>query len=150
MQWLAEICVKRPVFTWVIAATLVVVGAASIFGLGVDRFPNIDFPGVVITTVLPGASPEQVETEVSEPIEEAVNTVSGIDILRSKSYEGLSVVFVAAVFEPTRDEDLDGELQLRGHVVRRGAEARQQGDDDAAAVSSGGRRRRHDDARRIA
>ena len=92
MQWLAAICVRRPVFTWVLMAALVVVGSASIFGLGVDRFPNIDFPVVVVTTVLPGASPEQIETEVSDKIEEALNSISGVDELRSNSYEGLSVV----------------------------------------------------------
>ena len=68
MQWLAAICVRRPVFTWVLMLALLVVGGASMLGLGVDRFPNIDFPVVVVTTVLPGASPEQVETEVSDKL----------------------------------------------------------------------------------
>jgi HAE1 family hydrophobic/amphiphilic exporter-1 len=94
MQWLAAVCVRRPVFTWVLMLSLVVVGMASFFGLGVDRFPNIDFPVVVVVTRLPGASPEQIETEVSEPLEEAVNAISGVDELRSNSYEGLSVVTV--------------------------------------------------------
>ncbi|MBZ0120792.1 MAG: efflux RND transporter permease subunit [Sandaracinaceae bacterium] len=94
MQWLARICVRRPVFTWVMMLGLVVVGGASLFGLGVDRFPKIDFPMVVVSTRLPGASPEQVETEVTDPIEEAVNSIAGIDELISVSYEGLSVVMV--------------------------------------------------------
>ncbi len=85
MQWLAAICVKRPVFTWVLMLALVVVGVASIRGLAVDRFPNIDFPMVIVTTVLPGASPEQVETEVTDKLEEAVNSISGLDELRSNS-----------------------------------------------------------------
>ena len=92
MQWLAAICVRRPVFTWVLMLALLVVGGASMLGLGVDRFPNIDFPVVVVTTVLPGASPEQVETEVSDKLEEAINSISGVDELRSNNYEGLSVV----------------------------------------------------------
>jgi HAE1 family hydrophobic/amphiphilic exporter-1 len=92
MQWLAAVCVRRPVFTWVLMLAFLVVGGASILGLGVDRFPNIDFPVVVITTVLPGASPEQVETEVSDKLEEAINSISGVDELRSNNYEGLSVV----------------------------------------------------------
>ncbi|MEZ4409397.1 MAG: efflux RND transporter permease subunit [Polyangiales bacterium] len=92
MQWLAAVCVRRPVFTWVLILSLVVVGIASLRGVGVDRFPNVDFPVVVVTTVLPGASPEQVETEVSDKIEEAVNSISGLDELRSNNYEGLSVV----------------------------------------------------------
>ena len=89
MQWLAAVCVRRPVFTWVLILALVVVGVASIRGLAVDRFPNIDFPVVLVTTVLPGASPEQVETEVSDKIEESINSISGLDELRSVSYEGL-------------------------------------------------------------
>ncbi len=92
MQWLAAVCVRRPVFTWVLVLTLIVVGGASALGLGVDRFPNIDFPVVVVTTQLPGASPEQIETEVSDKIEEQLNSIAGLDELRSNSYEGLSVV----------------------------------------------------------
>jgi HAE1 family hydrophobic/amphiphilic exporter-1 len=103
MQWLAEICVKRPVFTWVLILLITVVGGASFFGLGVDRFPNIDVPIVVVTTVLPGASPEQVEREVSDPIEEAISSVSGIDELRSNSYEGLSVVMARFLMEKDMD-----------------------------------------------
>lgn len=99
MQWLAAICVRRPVFTWVLVLSLVVFGWASLTGLGVDRFPKIDFPMVVVTTALPGASPEQVETEVTNRIEEAVNSIAGIDELRSNSYEGLSVVMVRFTLE---------------------------------------------------
>ena len=115
MQWLAEICVRRPVFTWVLILGLVVVGISSMGGLGVDRFPNIDVPIVVVTTVLPGASPEQVEREVSEPLEEVINTVSGIDELRSNSYEGLSVVVARFVLE----KDIDVAAQeVRDRVNR--------------------------------
>ena len=103
MQWLAEICVRRPVFTWVLVLSLVVVGAASFFGLGVDRFPNIDVPIVIVTTQLPGASPEQVERDVTDRVEEAVSSVSGIDELTSQSYEGLSVVSIRFVMEKRTD-----------------------------------------------
>ncbi|MCA9581025.1 MAG: efflux RND transporter permease subunit [Myxococcales bacterium] len=101
MQQLAAICVRRPVFTWVLGLTLTVVGAASIPGLGLDRFPKIDFPVIVVTTVLPGASPEQIETEVTEPIEEQLNSIAGLDELVSNSYEGFSVV--SARFELDKD-----------------------------------------------
>lgn len=110
MQWLAAVCVRRPVFTWVLMLTLVVVGAASMVGLGVDRFPNVDFPVVVVTTVLPGASPEQMETEVSDKLEEAINTISGLDELRSVSYEGLSVVIARF--------DLDKDTAVAAQEVR--------------------------------
>ncbi len=99
MQWLAEICVKRPVFATMLILSLVVVGAFSFFSLGVDLFPKIDFPTITITVINPGASPEEIETEVTEKIEEAVNTISGIDELRSTSLEGVSQVFVVFVLE---------------------------------------------------
>ncbi len=99
MQWLAEICVKRPVFATMLILSLVVVGAFSFFSLGLDLFPKIDFPTITITVVNPGASPQEMETEVTEKVEEAVNTISGIDELRSSSIEGISQVFVQFVLE---------------------------------------------------
>ncbi len=99
MQWLAEICVKRPVFATMLILSLVVVGAFSFMSLGVDLFPKIDFPTITITVVNPGASPQEIETEVTDKVEEAVNTISGIDELRSTSIEGISSVFVQFVLE---------------------------------------------------
>ena len=103
MQKLAEICIRRPVFASMIVLALVVVGTASYFRLGVDRFPSVDLPNVSIRTTLPGASPEEVETVVSQPIEEVVNTVQGIEELRSISGQGTSVVI--ATFKLKRDID---------------------------------------------
>ncbi len=99
MQWLAEVCVKRPVFATMLILSLVVVGAFSFLSLGVDLFPKIDFPTITITVLNPGASPEEVETEITEKIEEAVNTISGIDEMRSSSIEGIAQVFVQFVLE---------------------------------------------------
>ena len=103
MQKLAEVCIKRPIFAAMIVLALVVVGAASYFRLGVDRFPSVDLPTVRIQTVLPGASPEEIETQVSQRIEEAVNTVEGINELRSISGQGRS--FVIVTFNLERDID---------------------------------------------
>jgi hydrophobe/amphiphile efflux-1 (HAE1) family protein len=103
MQKLAEICIKRPVFAAMIILALVVVGAASYFRLGVDRFPSVDSPSVSVRTTLPGASPEEVESEVSYKIEEVVNTVEGVQELRSVSGQGSS--FVIATFDLDRDID---------------------------------------------
>ena len=103
MQKLAEICIRRPVFASMIILALVVVGATSYFRLGVDRFPSVDLPNVSVRTTLPGASPEEVETVVSQVIEEVVNTVEGIDELRSISGQGSS--FVIATFNLDRDID---------------------------------------------
>jgi HAE1 family hydrophobic/amphiphilic exporter-1 len=99
MQWLAEICVKRPVFATMLILSLVVVGMFSFLSLGVDLFPKIDFPTITVTVVNPGASPQEIETEITEKVEEAVNTISGIDELRSTSIEGMSQVFVQFVLE---------------------------------------------------
>src|SRR3954454_13776124 len=103
MQWLAALCVKRPVFASVLILSLTVVGVFAFTLLGVDRFPKIDFPTVIVTTVQPGAAPEQIETEVSDKIEEAVNTISGIDELRSISSEGVSQVMISFLLEKDPD-----------------------------------------------
>ncbi len=103
MQKLAEICIRRPVFAAMIVLSLVVVGSASYFKLGVDRFPSVDLPTVSVRTNLPGASPEEMETLVSQRIEEVVNTVDGIDNLRSVSGQGTSIVL--ATFNLNRDID---------------------------------------------
>ncbi|APR85915.1 RND multidrug efflux transporter [Minicystis rosea] len=99
MQWLAAISVKRPVFATVIVLVLTVVGFFAYQQLGVDRFPKVDFPVVSVITILPGAAPEEIETEISDKIEASVNTISGIDELRSTSVEGVSQVFVTFVLE---------------------------------------------------
>ena len=104
MQKLAEISIKRPVFASMLILALVVVGAAAYYRLGVDRLPEVDLPTVSIRTSLPGAGPEEVETQVSEVIEEAVNTVEGIDELRSISGTGSSVVL--ARFNLSRNIDV--------------------------------------------
>src|SRR5258708_5997298 len=86
-----------------IVMSLVVVGTASYFKLGVDRFPSVDLPTISVRTSLPGASAEEVETTVSQRVEEAVNTVEGIDQLRSVSSQGTS--FIIATFNLNRDID---------------------------------------------
>jgi len=103
MQKLAQICVQRPVFATMLILALTVVGAFSFFTLGVDRFPDIDLPIVSVITANPGASPEEIEREITDIIEGAVNTVSGIDELRSTSVEGLSQVFITFVLEKNVD-----------------------------------------------
>ena len=103
MQKLAEICVRRPVFATMLIMTLMVLGVFSYNRLTVERFPRVEFPTITVTTRLPGAAPQEIETEITDKIEEAVNTISGIDELRSNSSEGVSLVFVT--FELERDLD---------------------------------------------
>jgi len=96
--------VRRPVFTTVIILSLTVVGVFAYGSLGVDRFPKIEFPMVNVTTSLVGAAPEEMETEVTDKIEEAVNTISGIDQLISASSEGVSTVNI--LFDLDKDPDV--------------------------------------------
>src|SRR3954449_908836 len=103
MQWLAEICVKRPVFASVLSLVILVVGSVFYKQLGVDQFPKIDFPAVVVLTTQPGSSPEDIEREITDRIEGAVNTISGIDELRSNSSEGVSQVIIQFLLEKNVD-----------------------------------------------
>jgi HAE1 family hydrophobic/amphiphilic exporter-1 len=103
LQKLADICIRRPVFAAMIILALVVVGAASYGRLGVDRFPSVDLPTVSVRTSLPGSSTEETEAEISQKIEEAVNTVEGIQELRSVSSGSTS--FVIVTFDLSRNID---------------------------------------------
>ncbi len=94
-----EFCIRRPIFTAMLVTAPIVLGIASYGKLGVDLYPNIDLPIVTITTTLRGASAEEMESSVTKPIEEAVNTVSGIDELRSTTKEGISQVVIQFVLE---------------------------------------------------
>jgi len=98
-----DFCIQRPVFATMLVAAMLVFGIFSYGELGVDLFPKVDLPNIVIRTKFPGAGPEEVETQVTKIIEEAVNTISGIDELRSSSFEGLSQVVV--VFKLFREPD---------------------------------------------
>ncbi len=104
MQKLAEICIRRPVFAAMIILTLVVVGGAGYLNLGVDRFPSVDIPVVRISARLAGASPSEMETEVAQPIEDAVNTIEGIDELRSINGDGTT--FIIVTFNLNRNIDV--------------------------------------------
>ena len=118
MQKLAEICIRRPVFAAMLVFALVVVGAASYFRLGIDRLPEVDLPTVFVRTTLRGASPEEVETQVSEILEEAINTVEGIGHVESTSQEGLSnivVIFRVGVSSQVASQDIRGKVaSIRG------------------------------------
>lgn len=94
MQWLAELCIRRPVFATMLTMALVVAGAASYWQLGVDRFPKVDLPTVTVMTWLPNASAEEVESEVTMILEDAVATVEGLDELRGISTEGRSLLLL--------------------------------------------------------
>ena len=100
---ISELCIRRPVFTWVLVVVPVVLGLVSYFELGVDLFPKVDFPVISISAALPGASAEEMESSVTKPLEEALNTISGIDELRSTTREGSCTVVVRFVLEKNGD-----------------------------------------------
>jgi hydrophobic/amphiphilic exporter-1 (mainly G- bacteria), HAE1 family len=106
MHWLSNVSVRRPIFATVLVALVVVFGLFGSTKLGVDRFPDVDFPVVSVITRLPGAAPKEVESDISMKLEEAVNTISGIDELRSISNEGVSQVYVTFVLEKNIDSAL--------------------------------------------
>jgi hydrophobe/amphiphile efflux-1 (HAE1) family protein len=114
MQWLASVCVRRPIFATVLILVIVVVGLVGYGKLSIDRFPNVDLPVVSVTTVLRGAAPEEIETELTDRIEEAVNTISAIDELRSVSTEGVSQVFIS--FLLSKNVDVAAQ-EVRDHLA---------------------------------
>ena len=119
MQWLAEICVHRPVFATVIVLFLTVVGGFSFFTLGVDRFPKIDLPTISVRTSNPGAAPEEIESEITDIIEGALNTVPGVEEMRSSSSRGSSNVTLTFNLEKDPDQAFQEIQQKLSTVVNR-------------------------------
>jgi len=86
--------ISRPIFTAMLMMAVVVFGINAYPRIGVDQFPDVDFPVVTVTTVLPGADPETIEKNVSDPLEEALNTLNGVEQLRSINMESVSQIVV--------------------------------------------------------
>src|SRR5450830_1084426 len=93
-MWITKVSIQNPVFATMVMVALMVLGLFSYRGLGLEAMPNIDIPGAAIEVEYPGASPEAVENDITRPIEEAVNTVSGIKTLRANSWEGRAGVYI--------------------------------------------------------
>jgi HAE1 family hydrophobic/amphiphilic exporter-1 len=113
MQWLASLCIRQPVLTWVLMLAFIVIGVFGYSSLGVDQFPKVDIPAIVVTTTENGAAPEEIETELTDKIEGAVNTISGIDELRSTSSQGVSLVVIA--FNLDKNVDVAAQ-EVRDHI----------------------------------
>ncbi|MBS0337394.1 MAG: efflux RND transporter permease subunit [Proteobacteria bacterium] len=109
-MWFTRVSIHNPVFATMMMAALLVLGLFSYNRLPVEQFPDVSFPVVVVQTEYPGASPENVEEEVTRKVEENVNTISGIKTLSSRSYEGLSVVII--------EFDLNVEPKIAAQDVR--------------------------------
>jgi HAE1 family hydrophobic/amphiphilic exporter-1 len=119
VQWLAELCVRRPVFATMLTLALVVAGAASYWQLGVDRFPKVDLPTVTVSTLLPNASAEEVESEVTMVLEDAVATVEGLDELRGISTEGRSLLLLTFTLNRNLDAAAQDVRDAIGAVLNR-------------------------------
>ncbi len=100
---LSDLCIKRPVLTLMMMLSLVVFGVLGYVELGVDQLPNMEFPNVTVTAQLEGANPESMEEDVTEVLEEHLNTIAGLRSLRSTTFHG--VAMIQAEFELERDID---------------------------------------------
>src|SRR5580658_214916 len=116
MHALAKLCINRPVFATMLILALVVVGGFCYFSLGVDLFPKVDIPTVSVIIADPGASPEEIETELTKKVEDAVHTISLVDELRSVSSEGQALVIIT--FELAKNGDVAAqEVQNKVNLV---------------------------------
>jgi HAE1 family hydrophobic/amphiphilic exporter-1 len=94
-----EIPIKQPVFITMVMLAILVIGGLSFTRMGVDLFPDVSVPIVAVNTVYPGANPEEVESQVTEPLEEALSSLNRVDRVRSTTREGLSTVIVEFALE---------------------------------------------------
>ncbi len=93
-MWISDLSIRRPVLAVMLIGALVALGWVSLQRIGVDLFPRVEFPYVTVQTVLEGASPDAVETDITDTIEAQVNTISGIKSLTSQSFEGASQIMI--------------------------------------------------------
>src|SRR5437667_12451108 len=110
---LADVSVRNPVFAVMLAAALLLLGTFSYEELGLDLMPKTDPSVVNINTNLPGASAEEIETQLTKPIEEVVNTISGIDELRANSDQGNSRVIISFTLERSEERRVGKECRSR-------------------------------------
>lgn len=93
-MFLTRISVNAPVFATMVMAALMVIGSYSFMRLPIEQLPDVDFPVVAVVVSYPGAAPEAVESDIIEPIEESVNTISGIDYIESTARAGEALVIL--------------------------------------------------------
>jgi len=121
---LSSVAIKRPVFTVMITVAIVVLGFVGYSRLGSDLFPDVSFPVVAVTVPYPGASPDEVEAQITKPLEDAIVGINGLDRIRSFSREGLSTTLVLF----TLDTEV---VQAATEVRERVSQARAKFPDDA-------------------
>src|SRR6185369_13165187 len=107
---LSDVSIKRPVFTTMVSLGVAVLGLLAVFRLGVNLFPDIQFPIVTVTTAYPGASPSEVETQVTEHLEDAIVSLPGVKNITSYSRDSVSVIVV--------EFELDADIMESATLVR--------------------------------
>ncbi|OWQ85619.1 nodulation protein NolG [Roseateles aquatilis] len=113
-MWMTRVSIRNPVFATMVMVALCVLGLVAYFKLGVEQIPDVTFPGAQIDIRYPGASPEAVEREVAKPLEEALNTIAGVERIQSRSFEGR----VQASVEFTLNADMNrGMQEIRDRVA---------------------------------
>src|SRR6187431_2304593 len=101
---LADLSIRRPVFAVMLISALLVFGGLAYPRIGVDLFPNVEFPVVTVTATYPGADPETMESKVADPIEETINSLSGIKRLNSTNLESVAQVVVEFDLDVAADQ----------------------------------------------
>ena len=112
-MWLADVSIRRPVFVAMVTLAIAVMGFLSYSRMPVDLFPDLSIPVVVVRTVYPGATPQEVETLVTKPIEQVVSSLSHVESVSSTSSEGVSLVLIEFAMEYSNKEAAD---EVRQHV----------------------------------
>ena len=115
---IADISVNRPIFALMMSLALVVIGGLSYQRLGVDLIPDVEKPRVTVFTALPGAGPEEVESAITQPIEEQLNTIAGIEELRSVNREGFSFVILTFGLDRPMAEAVQDVRDKLSRIVR--------------------------------
>ncbi len=101
---LSDVAIHRPILTWMMMLALIVFGVIGFARLGVDQFPDLEFPVLTVQAVLDGATPEGMEEDVTDVLEERLNTIGGVRSIRSTSFQGATILIVE--FELGKDIDV--------------------------------------------
>ncbi len=143
-MWMTRVAIKNPVFCTMVMFALMVMGAVSYFRLPIDAMPEVNLPFAFTVVAYPGASPQAVESDLTKPIENALNTISGVKKITSRSREGSSLVIVefamGTEIKVAMQEMRDKLAQIRSGFPKEAKEpfvSQANRDDDRAVVSLG-------------
>src|SRR6266550_6951884 len=101
---ISDFAIKRPLITVVTMVSLVIFGLFALLKLKTDEFPDVAPPWLTVGIVYPGASPEVVEKEVLDPVEEQIGSIAGVKRIMSKAYDGYSMLMIEFLFDKDLNE----------------------------------------------